>query len=170
MTSLFIWVWGIFLFCLSDCIHKGKIAKKRAKGKSRSAVQEGKYYSREAWCIGSERPFPSTGDFLKNVSVRVYQRNGKGRADTLWGSDRRMYIFFPLYQVVLSFPRSAGEVPAQNVSQRDSDWKSFSLLLPCSTGHLSEEHSEDMHLDKHTTRHRHSNVLEPKCIFVYCRW
>lgn len=39
---------GFFLFCLSDCIHKGKIAKKRVKGKSRGIVQEGKDYSREA--------------------------------------------------------------------------------------------------------------------------
>lgn len=37
-----------FLFCLSDCIHKGKIGKKRVKGKSRDIVQEGKDYSREA--------------------------------------------------------------------------------------------------------------------------
>lgn len=27
-----------------------------------------------------------------------------------------------------------------------------------------------MHLEKHTTRHRYSNTLEPKCILVYCRW
>lgn len=39
---------GDFLFCLSDCIHKGKIAKKRAKGKSRGIVREGKDYNREA--------------------------------------------------------------------------------------------------------------------------
>lgn len=35
-------------FVLSLCIHKGKIAKKRAKGKSRGIVQEGKDYTREA--------------------------------------------------------------------------------------------------------------------------
>lgn len=39
---------------------------------------------------GSERPFPSIGDFLRNVNVHVYQKNGKRRADTLWGSDKRI--------------------------------------------------------------------------------
>jgi len=33
---------GFFLFCLSDCIQKRKIAKKRAKGRSRGIVQEEK--------------------------------------------------------------------------------------------------------------------------------
>lgn len=39
---------AFFFFFVSDCIHKGKIAKKRVKGKSRGIVQEGKDYSREA--------------------------------------------------------------------------------------------------------------------------